>query len=156
MISVRDPSANSAVMLLPEDPEAEVQVIARAVAVDRGYRQAVENGVRAEHFYVVAHARLFAACRGLPTDWYDHVDPLVMFGPRPRAAAEAAGWTVGQVLDLDDQRGAGWDRTGKWAARLIDAWDRRQAMAALAAAYNALGQGERLDAALGPVFALAC
>lgn len=132
---------------IPFDLAAEAEVIGCSVGSARGYLIAAEH-VGPDDFYRPAHRRLFAACADLGDD------DLLYAARRIHLAAGAAGVDEDEVRALVDDRSRLLDVHGEFARRVAAAARRRRAMVALAAAYNAIGEGAdtaEAVALLGPV-----
>lgn len=122
----------SGTLEVPADVAAEEVVAGCAVATEHGAALAHER-LRLEMFYGWWAGQLFTASAQLVgiQDQEDRID---------RAAA-ITGCPRDRVADLVDDRQVQFDSAGCSAHRVLVAYRRRQAMAALEAGYRMLGEG---------------
>lgn len=127
-------------MQVPFDEEAEEEVIGCALRTPWGAELARAR-LEPEDFYVPAHQRLFAVAHRITAEQSDvegRAAQAARLGEVPERVALAL-LTGGCVMA---------DSGGAYAKRVAAAARRRRAMEALAEAYNAIGEGEPVEAAL--------
>lgn len=120
---------------VPYDHHAETWVVGCALGSHSGYRQAVEAGVRPDHFYRPNHARLYRACGTAPDA------PSILHEPQRVAhIAAAAHVPYSTAWALAEGRPA--HRPGaRLLARLTATAELRDAMRLAGDIYNLIGAG---------------
>ena len=136
---------------VPRDDEAEAVVVGCAVALHHGYELAAGR-LTADDFWAPTTRRLFEACASLESIQGTSIDDTER---RIYEAARITGVPVLQIRQLVDDRPIMWDLSGSYAARLRRPSDAREVMAACAAVYNRLGEGEGVDRVAGQIQFLA-